>query len=492
MKHFCLWLLFIFLFALHYDGGYASGYFLSSVSVDTLKTQTRYAGKVYRKTKRFNKQVERNYEKYKKRLARSEKKLQKELCKKDERLADYLYSYSFYKNAPYYKPGLISVNKSHTEQTYFSYFNTLKNNIEKIKKSVQTGSFKKSKLRLNRKISRAETELSALEENLLQTDAMNNYMRSRKVILGSALKKYPELDNPLLDYKKEAFYYKATFNEYKNIFKEKGALENEAANLFRQLPVKKDALPPVPELNNVTGNALSQVTTPVPVTELTGASPNLQTNAEVQAMMDKSIADLGNNAKGIIEKNMLDMHSQLTKAKKEFPWIENIGDVPDFKVNPMKSKPFSERIKYGINFQFTPGTIFVPVAGEIGGSVGYMFTQKLTSGVSTFYRAGFGDGLRKFEWSDNGWSYGAYSEYQLRRILYVYGTFEKKYFTDVNYRNESLNKSAWKSSAMLGAKLKVETKKKKRAYSMTLLYDFLHENKLPFTPALVYRAGWEF
>ncbi len=460
-------------------------YFCSLNNSDTILVYKRYLGISYRKTKLFNNRCERNRKKYFRNLRSAEEKIKTRLDKVNPRLSNYLYGLNYKMNAPYLSQVKSIKNKlqiqSNSPNIYFAYFDTLKNSIRYLNSNADSNQFYSPRFR--KKLRKAEKEITRAEKNIIESNSDNAFIRQRKIILKNALQKYPELDDELLSFKKGAYYNLATFDELKQTFKDPTSIENNATKFL---------LADFYYRNFITANSdLSSFAKSFPKSGGSVAFSSMQTTIQTGDLMQHSIKNLGPDAKHILESNMAEMHSSLSKAKTQFSSLENLADLPEFKINPLKTKPFFERVKFGFDLHFSPGTLFVPVSGEFGVHAGYQISQRTIAGGTSFYRVGFGDGVRNIVWSHEGLSYGTYAEHNLKRIIFAYITFERKYYYDVSYRNESLDKSTWKNSLMAGFKLKTQNKKK-RSYCVSLLYDFMHELQIPFTPALTYRVGWEF
>lgn len=508
----------------------------NSNSSENLSCNAHYIRKVCNKSFKLNKRIHRAERKYLRKIESDEKKLQKKLCRVNTGLADYFFKYSFSTNLKMRNLANDYASKNNIlkrtakvreiasrENNSVEYFPML-DSLETVIKFYEQLNEKDPDKKITIQLAEAIEQITDAKKSLNQINGLQKYLRKRKIQLGAALKKYPELSDELKSYDKSTYYFKEQINEYKNIFKEPSKIEEKVlkeiksnydygtffsknnllakifSNPYQQKGIDflktnletaklKDAIPDIKQTEELMQqNGMTLGENAVKAIDLKEGIPDIK---QTEDLMQQSVKAMGDNPNKLIEANMSDMHSKMNKLKTEFSGLSNAGDIPDFKPNPLKTKRFSDRMEYGLNFQFAQGTLFVPVSGEIGISVGYKITTTFNVGLTSFYRAGFGDGLRKFEWKSNGWSYGAYAEQQLKGIISAYVTYERDFYPNVSYRNEVLNKSVWKNSALIGLKLKIKTKKK-YGYSMTLLYDFINEQKIPFTPALVYRFGWQF
>ncbi len=101
----------------------------------------------------------------------------------------------------------------------------------------------------------------------------------------------------------------------------------------------------------------------------------LQTRAQVEQLIQERIGGGGPNASQAIRQQMDAARSQMDELKKQFPDLDNAGEMPDFKPNEMKTKSFLSRLEFGTNVQFQRSNQFFPSTGDFAGQVGYRFNK---------------------------------------------------------------------------------------------------------------------
>jgi hypothetical protein len=174
--------------------------------------------------------------------------------------------------------------------------------------------------------------------------------------------------------------------------------------------------------------------------------------------------------------------------------VTNAADVPGFKTNPLKTKRFIERLKFGVNIQFNPTTKFLPSSSTIGLQLFYKLTVKSDIGVGASNIIGMGNSVNNLHLSNQGFNLRSFFDYKLESFLYTTAAFEKNYtpvssmkvkYSELNYSN-----GIWTTSVLAGLTQKYRMKKQTFG-TISFLYDFLHDQHIPPTPAIVCRIGWE-
>lgn len=464
----------------------------------------RFIKKINNKSKKLNKRIQHAKKKYLRKIEKDELKLQKNLCKLNPDLADYFFKYSLGANLKMKKLDEGLAEKNHflmqatrakkvvtTEDNSAEYFPTL-DSLETTLDFYEELNQKELGKKIISQLFEARKNINEAKKSLTEVEGIQKNLRRRKIQFKTALKKYPELSHELMEYDKSIYYFREQLKEYKNIFKEPSIIQSRVLNKlnknenFARFFEKNNELARiffVPKNGFVDGCDQTL--------NFAGVKDEISDLQKTEKLMQLSADALGPLANEVIESNMAKMHTKMNMLRSNFKDLSNAGDIPEFNPNPLKTKFFYDRIEYGLDFQVAQSTLLLPISGQIGLSIGYKLTASFISGITTFYRVGFGDGRKKIEWITNGWSYGAFTEHRLKGVLNLYTSFEKDFYTDINYRNNELNRSVWKNSVLAGLKLKIKGKKK-YTYNMTLLYDFLHDQKLPLTPSLVYRMGFNF
>jgi hypothetical protein len=182
----------------------------------------------------------------------------------------------------------------------------------------------------------------------------------------------------------------------------------------------------------------------------------------------------------------------------------NSGDeleMPDYKVNDQKTKPFLKRIELGSNMQTVRGSRYFPVTSDIGLSAGYKLNDKSVIGIGASYKLGWGQGWENIKITNQGAGLRSFvdikapfgkSKSRLLGSLWISGGAEMNYRTEFRRIEALKNYSAWQQSALLGVTKMVDIKSKFfKKTKMQLLYDFLWKQQ-PQGQRIVFRVGYNF
>jgi len=137
-------------------------------------------------------------------------------------------------------------------------------------------------------------------------------------------------------------------------------------------------------------------------------------------------------------------------------------------------------------------TLF-PLTSDIGLSVGYRASGRLTVGLGAGYKLGLGQDIRHIHLSSQGVNLRSYIDWKIKKSFYLSGGMEMNYLSEFNSIKVLQDYSAWQKSALLGISKTVSLKTKFfKNTKVSLLYDFLHAYQVPQTRAIVFRAGYNF
>ena len=219
----------------------------------------------------------------------------------------------------------------------------------------------------------------------------------------------------------------------------------------------------------------------------------LQTIIETKGIMNTSIADLGSEAKNVVEQNMKPMMTSVEKLKSgDYGNISNAADIPSFKPSALKTKPFADRLSLGYNFQLNQSNYGFPATATIGLQADYKLTSKIKPGIGVSYILGMGSGWDNINFTHQGIGLRSFVDYKISNILYISCGYERNSLPPSNQKKELGTKNwNWREIALGGIKLKYNTKVK-LIPTMSFQYDFLNDQNNPPSPAFVYRVGWEF
>ena len=435
----------------------------------------KYLSQVKQKSMRVEQQVNKRADKALSRLLRQEKKMKARLWKVDSVAAGNIFSKSI-DSLGSLKAGL--KNKVTGKLPLGnSYLDSLGNSLKFLEgKSELLGASKG-------KLAGVTGNIESLQGKLQQAEQIKAYIREHKKQLKEQLSQYAGFTKDLQKINKEAYYYGQQINEYKSVLKDKKKAEAKAMELLKKMPAYNDFLRKNSQLASLfnlgaAGNNTAQ------------SLEGLQTRTQVEQMIQQR---LGNDpgARQAVSQQMDQARSQLNELKNKFPDLDNAGDMPDFKPNPMKTKSFLQRLEFGGNIQFQKSNRYFPTTSDIAGQVGYKFHKDGTAGIGVSYKLGMGTGWNNIAISHQGVGLRSFVDWKLKGTFFVNGGFEQNYVSTIAHADQLKDWKGWQGSALLGISKKYKVSAKMKGNIM-VLYDFLAKRNLPSTSPIKLRIGYNF
>jgi hypothetical protein len=333
------------------------------------------------------------------------------------------------------------------------------------------------------KLSGVTANIESLQGKLQQADQIKAYIREHKKELKEQLSKYTGFSKDLQKINKEAYYYGQQVNEYKAVLKDKKKAEAKAMELLKKMPAYNDFLRKNSQIASLFNLGAASNNT---AQSLEG----LQTRSQVEQMIQQR---LGSDpvARQAVSQQMDQARSQLNELKSKFPDLDNAGDMPDFKPNPMKTKSFLQRLEFGGNIQFQKSNRYFPTTSDIAGQIGYKFHKNGTAGIGVSYKLGLGTGWNNIVISHQGVGLRSFVDWKLKGTFFVNGGFEQNYVSTITHASQLTDWSGWQGSALLGISKKYKISAKLKGNIM-LLYDFLAQRNTPSSSPIKLRLGYTF
>jgi len=368
------------------------------------------------------------------------------------------------------KLGKVNLNE------YNSYIDTLSTSLSFLKK---LGSDGKAALPLEK--------LDELKDKFNQAAKVNEFITERKDQIQQLLSKYTKLPGSLTrqfdKMRKTAYYYKTQANEFKSMLKDPKKIEETAVKVLNKIPAFQKFMKENSQLASLFG---------LPENYGTPASlAGLQTRASVQNLIQQRIASGGPNAMAQVRQNLSEAQGQLSKLKDK---LNKLGggsgdlDMPDFKPNTQKTKPFLKRLEYGANVQFSKNNQWVPSAANVALTLGYKINDKSSAGIGVSYSVGLGT-IQHIEITSQGIGLRSYLDWKIKKSFYASGGYEMNYNSAIKNIEELKNESAWQRSALLGISKKYKITKKVIG-NLQMLYDFLAYKHRPVSQPFLFRVGY--
>jgi hypothetical protein len=448
---------------------------LDSSSMKTPELPAKYLSQVKQKSMRVEQQVNKRADKALSRLLKQEKKMKARLWKVDSVAAGNIFSKSI-DSLGSLKAGL--KNKVTGKLPLGnSYLDSLGNSLKFLEGKGELLGVSKGKL------AGVTGNIESLQGKLQQAEQIKAYIREHKKQLKEQLSQYAGFTKDLQKINKEAYYYGQQINEYKSVLKDKKKAEAKAMELLKKMPAYNDFLrknSQIASLFNLgaAGNSTAQ------------SLEGLQTRTQVEQMIQQR---LGNDpgARQAVSQQMDQAKAQLNELKNKFPDLDNAGDMPDFKPNPMKTKSFLQRLEFGGNIQFQKSSRYFPTTTDIAGQVGYKFHKNGTAGIGASYKLGMGTGWNDIAISHQGVGLRSFVDWKLKGTFFVNGGFEQNYVSTIAHADQLKNWKGWQGSALLGISKKYKVSAKMKGNIM-VLYDFMAKRNMPSTSPVKLRIGYNF
>jgi hypothetical protein len=445
-----------------------------------------YINQVSNKISNVDKKLSRQTVKALKKFEKLEARLKRKLLGKDSTAIKEIFENSEEKLLQL-KDGFINMpDKAIDEMNgeHNAYIDTLKSTFKFLQQKSEN-LVGKSKI-FTDKLSGAASKLNVLEGRLQKGEDIKRYLRERREILKQQLEKFGMVKQ-IKQIDKSVYYYSQYINEYKGILKNKKKLEQKAMALLYKIPAFKNVVsqnsilsslfPHNSGLGNVTQAQLIQ---------------GLQSRRGVQQYLQNSVAVGGPIANQVISQQINIATLELNKLKDKITKYGGDGEIPTFKTNNLKTKPFFKRIEYGVNFQFSKSSAFFSSTSDIAISAGYKLNDDGSAiGIGAAYKLGLGKGFNNIKLTNEGLGIRSYIDWHLKAKFFVSGGYEQNYLTAFRNIQQLNNSSYWLTSGLIGVSKKYQVSKKVKGKAQ-ILFDFLSNTHFPKTPSILFRTGFNF
>ncbi len=246
-------------------------------------------------------------------------------------------------------------------------------------------------------LKKADEKLTALEENIKNSEVLQQFIKERKRQLIDQSLQYIGKSKYLAKISKESYYYVETLRNYKELFRDQKKAEQIALTLLNKIPAFTKFI----QENSMLAQLFGSPNAPASAANLAG----LQTRASVNALIQNQIAAGGPNAQQVMQQNFQQAQNELSKLKdKILKAGGNSADaeIPDFIPQENKTKTLKQRLEFGTNIQTQKATNFFPNRSDIGLSLGYKLCNKSIIGIGASYSFGLGRGWNNIRISNQG------------------------------------------------------------------------------------------
>lgn len=365
---------------------------------------------------------------------------------------------------------------------YNEYRDKLTTNI----KYLETHKDKIDKKLLNPVID-AKKKLDELEQDISNTEAVEAFIKERKMQLVNEAVKYIGKSKYLTKIDKEGYYYVETLRNYKELFSDKDKAEEVALKILHKIPSFKRFA----EDNSMLASLFGSPNGSASMTSLQG----LQTRTSVNTLIQNQVAAGGPNALETMQQNFQHAQAEVSKLKDKVMQMggsSSDANIPNFKPNNQKSKTFFQRLEYGSNFQFAKNNSLMPTTADIALSVGFKLNDKSVVGIGGSYKMGFGS-LQRLSISHQGIGIRSFIDWKLKWQFFATGGFEMNYNAQFKNVTQLQTYNYWQQAGLLGLTKKINVKSKFfKGTSVQLLYDMLYRQHNPVSKPVLFRMGYKF
>lgn len=451
----------------------------------------KLVGKLDTKYEKLDAKLEASSTKLLKRMQRQEAKLQRKLATLDSNKAKQLFT-----NSQHYYEGLNKKIKDKTAKlnglnAYMPRLDSLGTASSFLQQAGNINGLTNGKLA---KLKELSDRLKDVQSSIQSATDIRKSLSERKQQLQEALKQY-DLGKQFKSMNKEIYYYQEQLKEYKSILQDQQKLEEKALSFIRELPAFKEFMGKNSQLASIFGMSSPNGAAGMP--GLSGSSipivNGIPSRGAVQQFIQSSNG-LTNAGNGI--KKMQAQSSNLKSAIDQLKAKASAGqvgdsEIPEFKPNTQKTKPFWKRLEYGFDFQFGKAVNYVPATSDIALKIGYKINDKSSAGIGIGYKMGLGNGWKDIHVTHEGLGLRTYLKWKLVKGLDVQGGSEWNYMAQFKNIEQLKAVDAWQQAALLGLSKNYNVGKKLKG-NMQVLYNFLYKQQVPLTQPVLFRVGYSF
>lgn len=334
-------------------------------------------------------------------------------------------------------------------------------------------------------------QLNGLTHELAQAENLQDFAWQRQAQLKSLLQQ-PAWVKYLQQYQQTAWYYREQINQYKALLHDPDKLSNKVLTIVRGLPAFRQYM-----LEH------SQLSTLFRLPGSTAASSGagmagLQTHDQVAAMLAGRLSSTptagaagSSGGASSLSSPLSDAQGQLNTLKEkygQYGYGNSQTPVPDFRPNPQHTRTFLQRIQLGLDIQSQQAYTGLPALTTVGLNIGYKLNDRLVTGLGGAYKMGWGQPFDHINLSSQGASLRSFFQWKWKGSIWLTGGWEANYLNAFSGAGIFRQLNDWQSSGLTG--LMKTYKAGKRQGNLQLLYDWLHAEHLPHSPALLFRAGY--
>lgn len=176
---------------------------------------------------------------------------------------------------------------------------------------------------------------------------------------------------------------------------------------------------------------------------------------------------------------------KIAEAKEKYGSLNSLEDAPKRKPNPYKGEPFLKRIKLGGNFQVNRQQ---PASIDAALQLSYLINQNARIGTGFSYRIATQKRITNLDFDDQVFTTRAFFDYTVFKTIYAEALYESSSLEVID-RNDISQGKQWVQSGMVGIGNRLSVAKKIEM-NVTTLYNFLHDERSPYSSPWIFRVGF--
>jgi hypothetical protein len=354
-------------------------------------------------------------------------------------------------------------------------------------------------------LKQADQKLTALEDNIKNSEALQQFIKERKRELIDQSIQYIGNSKYLQKISKENYYYVETLKNYRELFTDKKKAEQLALTFLNKIPAFTKFI----QENSMLAKLFGSPNAPASAANLAG----LQTRASVQQNLINRFGAAafsppsGGVGGGVMQQNFQQAQTELTKLKDKI--LKSGGNSSDAEIPPqgargLKTKTLRQRLELSTNLQTQKATNFFPNRSDIGLGLGYKLSNKSIVGIGGSFSLGLGRGWNNIRISSQGASARTFVDWKIPSPfggagggLSLSGAYELNYREQIRITNGVVAPASggWgpQQSGLVGISKTVSVKSKLfKKTSVKLLWDFLSSRQIPRSQPIIFRVGYGF
>lgn len=453
-------------------------------------------GRIDKESNRLEQKLNHQTEKYLTKLEHREEKLKRKLWREDSTKAKEVFGDV---KGRYAKLRQALKDKESKASGYSSQiYNGKLDSLQTAMRFLQGNPLLKEGSKLSEQVTGNLSSVTNLQNSFNSADYIRQQIVQRQQQLKQQLQNTP-LAKEFKKFRKTIFYYQAQVKEYRDALNDPKKFGEKLLTVAQKVPAFQEFFRNNSELANMfrlpgsTNNNTNNV----------GSFAGLQTRADVQNAIQQRLGS-GPNVQQYVQQQVQTAQTQIQQLKSKVnSWGSNSDEdieMPDFRVNTMRTKKFMQRLEFGTNLQTTKGNYYFVTTTDLGLSAGFRISEKQICGIGLSYKVGLGQNWQNIRVSSQGFGLRSFYDWKapfnnskrnLLRSLWISGGAEMNYRSEFRRIDALKDLNAFQKSALIGISKKYNMGKKWKGNAQ-LLYDFLWREQRPQTQPVIFRVGYSF